>query len=98
MAFPRTQTLFLGLSLAQAKLELLTSPDKPNLNIHYSTKMGSFTALNSFPSIPPLSKCLLDRLGLGLCKYIYKKKEVIGLEQYHTFEPIPKTSPFLLCV
>ena len=39
------QTLFLGLSQAQAKFELLIFPDKPNLNMHYLTKLGSFITL-----------------------------------------------------
>ena len=48
LAFPRaqTQTLFLGLSWAWAKLELLNFPSKPNLNMHYSTKFSSFTILH----------------------------------------------------
>ena len=47
MAFPRAQaqTLFLGLSQAQAKFKLLIFPDEPSLNMHYLTKLGSFTAL-----------------------------------------------------
>jgi len=47
LAFPRTQaqTLFLGLSQAQAKLKLLIFPDESSLNMHYSTKFGSFIAL-----------------------------------------------------
>ena len=35
----------LGLSQAQAKLELFNFIDEPSLNMHYSTKLGSFTAL-----------------------------------------------------
>ena len=34
--------LFLGLSRAGAKLDLLTFPDMPSLNMHYLTKFSSF--------------------------------------------------------
>ena len=41
-----SSTLFLGLSQTQAKLEFLIFPDKPSLNMHYLTKLGSFTAVD----------------------------------------------------
>ena len=42
-------TLFLGSYQAQAKLEHSTFAIEQNLNIHYSTKLGPFTALPSYP-------------------------------------------------
>ena len=44
-------TLFVGLYQAHAKLEHSIFAIEPSLNIHYSTKLGSFTALlDSYPS------------------------------------------------
>ena len=47
MAFlwARVQSLFLSLSQTLAKLEYLIFIDEPNSNTHYSTMLGSFTAL-----------------------------------------------------
>jgi len=40
-----SSNIILGLSRAQAKLELLTFIDEPNLNMHNSAKTSSFAAL-----------------------------------------------------
>ena len=56
LAFPwaQTQTLFLGLSQAQAKLKLLIFPDESSLNMHYSIMLGK---LSSFTALPPFLLC-----------------------------------------
>ena len=47
LAFPQAQaqTLFLGLSQTQVKLEFLIFPNESSLNMHYSINLGSFTTL-----------------------------------------------------
>ena len=61
LAFPRAQaqTIFLGLSQAQAKFELLTFPNESSLNMHDSTKLSSFIAYQMLMLLSINSKHIL---------------------------------------
>ena len=83
MVFPQTQiqTLFLGLSQAQTKLELLTFPNEPNLNIYYSTKLGLFITLTTEKTNESKT---LHQFGPATIVYLPQHKMVHKLAQRTT--------------
>ena len=75
------KTLFLGWSRAQTKLELLTFPEEPNLNMYYSTKPNSFIALTTGKTNESKT---LRHLGLANIVFLPQRKMAHKLAQWTT--------------
>ena len=60
----QVQTLFLGLSQAQVKLEHLIFIDELNSNTHYSTKLDSFTALSEMMHLYKIIEVMMMHLAM----------------------------------
>ena len=60
----QVQTLFLGLSQAQVKLEHLIFIDELNSNTHYSTNLDSFTALSEMMHLYKIIEVMMMHLAM----------------------------------